>query len=102
MPTLTALKKAVVDAGVFSLNRRDQEELWSFVVPLVASVKAASADNSSPNDLKAFWHFANDEPEERAILLKAVQDEADDRGITLVRAARLRKSRTAGSTQAGA
>jgi hypothetical protein len=99
MPTLAALEKEVVDRGAFGLNRRDQEELWRFVVPLVASAKAASADDSSLEDLKALWRFANDEPEERAILLKVVQDEADDRGITLVRAARRRKSRTAPSTQ---
>jgi len=35
------------------------------------------------------------------ILLKAVQDEADDRGITLVRVARRRKSRSAASPRAG-
>jgi hypothetical protein len=97
MPTLTALEKAVLDAGAFSLNRRDQEELWRFVVPLMATAKAASAEYPSPENLKALWGFANDDPEERAILLKTVQDEADDRGITLIRIARRRNSRTAAS-----
>jgi hypothetical protein len=97
MPTLMALEKAVDDAGVFSLNRRDQDELWSFVTPLEASVEDPSAEK-----LKTLWRFANDEPEERAILLNAVQNEADDHDITLVRAARRHRSRTMVLPPAGA
>jgi hypothetical protein len=56
-PTLSALQKTVTDAGAFALNRRDQEELWRFVAPLLTSTV----------DLEALWHFANDDPVERAI-----------------------------------
>jgi hypothetical protein len=76
-PTLPALQKIATDAGAFNLNRRDQEELWGFVVPLL----------TSPADLEALWQFANDDPIERKILLAALQAEADKRGVTLVRVA---------------
>jgi hypothetical protein len=79
-PTLPALQKTATDAGAFGLNRRDQEELWSFVAPLLTSAA----------DLDALWHFANDDPIERAILLAALQVQADKRGITLVRVAQRR------------
>jgi hypothetical protein len=36
-PTLRALQKTATDAGAFGLNRRDQEELWRFVAPLLTS-----------------------------------------------------------------
>jgi hypothetical protein len=62
-------------------NRRDQEDLWRFVAPLL----------SSSTDLEAMWQFANDDPVERAILLAALQSEADKRGITLVRVAAQRE-----------
>ena len=58
-PTLPALQKTATDAGAFGLNRRDQEELWGFVAPLLTSAA----------DLEALWRFANDDPIERAILL---------------------------------
>jgi hypothetical protein len=80
-PTLTSLQATAVDAGVFSLNRRDQEELWSFLAPLL----------TSDDDLTALWRFANEDPEERAILLAALQLEADKRGVTLVRVAKRRQ-----------
>ena len=76
-PTLPALEKTATDAGAFGLNRRDQEELWSFVAPLL----------SSNADIEALWHFANVDPVERAVLLAALQAEADKRSVTLVRVA---------------
>jgi ligand-binding sensor domain-containing protein len=76
-PNLPALQKTATDAGVFGLNRRDQEELWGFVAPLMTSTA----------DLEALWLFANNDPVERAILLAALQAEADNRGVTLVRVA---------------
>jgi hypothetical protein len=83
-PTLPALQKTATDAGAFNLNRRDQEELWRFVAPLL----------TSNADLEALWHFANDDPVERAILLAALQAEADKRGVTLVRIAQRREPET--------
>ncbi len=80
-PTLPALQKSASEAGAFGLNRRDQEELWTFVAPLL----------NSTADLEALWRFANDDPVERAILLAALQAEADRRGVTLVRAAQRRE-----------
>jgi hypothetical protein len=83
-PALPALQKTATDAGAFGLNRRDQEALWRFVAPLLRS-------NA---DLEALWHFANDDPVERAILLAALQAEADKRGVTLVRIAQRREHET--------
>jgi hypothetical protein len=80
-PTLPVLQKTATDAGAFGLNRRDQEELWEFVAPLLTSAA----------DLKALWLFANGDPIERAILLAALQAEADKRGVTLVRVAQQRE-----------
>jgi ligand-binding sensor domain-containing protein len=76
-PNLPALQETATDAGAFGLNRRDQEELWGFVAPLLTSTA----------DLEALWLFANNDPIERAILLAALQAEADKRGVTLVRVA---------------
>jgi hypothetical protein len=76
-PTMPALQKTAVEAGAFKLNRRDQEELWSFVAPLLNSTKT----------LEALWHFANDDPVERGILLAALQAEADKLDVMLVRVA---------------
>src|SRR5262249_62333553 len=56
---LPALEEAVTDARAFTLNRRDQEELWGFLAPLLASA----------DDLKAMWQFANEEPVDRGILV---------------------------------
>ena len=83
-PTLGALQKTATEAGVFGLNRRDQEELWQFVALLLTSTA----------DLESLWHFANDDPVERAILLVALQAEADDRGVTLIRVAQRREPET--------
>jgi hypothetical protein len=85
-PTSPALQKTATDAGAFGLNRRDQEELWSFVAPLLTSTF----------DLEALWRFANDDPVERAILLAALQAEADNRCATLVRVAQRRVLETMG------
>jgi hypothetical protein len=79
-PNLSALEKAATDEGAFALNRRDQEELWRFVAALLVSA----------DDLKALWRFANDDPELHALLLAALQAEADERDVTLVRTARRR------------
>ena len=79
-PTLAALQRSASDAGAFGLNRRDQEELWGFVAPLLTST----------GDLEGLWHFANDDPVERVILLAALQTGADQRGVTLVRVAQRR------------
>jgi len=84
-PDLSALEKVATDAGAFALNRRDQEELWRLVAALLVSEE----------DLKALWHFANEDPEPRAILLASLQAEADQRDVTLVRTARRRRSKTA-------
>jgi hypothetical protein len=77
IPTLPALQKAATDAGAFALSRLEQEELWRFVAPLLTATA----------DPEALWRFANDDPVERAILLAALQAEADKRGVTLVRVA---------------
>jgi hypothetical protein len=55
----------------------DQEGLWGFVAPLLTSAA----------DLEALGRFTNDDPIERAIWLAALQAEADERGVTLVRLA---------------
>jgi hypothetical protein len=90
--SLPALKKAVINAAAFTLNRKDQEELWGFLAPLLASAE----------DLKEMWHFANEEPVDRAILVAALQAEADVRNITLVRTSRARRSKAAVPAPAGA
>src|SRR5208283_6053925 len=86
-PTMPALQKTATDAGALGLNRRDQEELWGFVAPLLTSAK----------DIEALWQFANDDPVERGILLRALQAEADKRGLTLVRVAQRRELTTEGA-----
>jgi hypothetical protein len=83
-PTLPALQKTAADAGAFALNRRDQEELWGFVAPLLTSA----------TDLDTLWQFANNDPVERAILLAALQAEADKRGVMFVRLAQRRELAT--------
>jgi hypothetical protein len=77
MPTLPALQKAAESGGAFGLNRRDQEELWNFVAPLL----------SANDDLHALWTFAAENPVERAELQRAAQVEADRRSLALVRTA---------------
>jgi hypothetical protein len=83
-PNLSAMQKAATDTGAFALNRRDQEELWRFLAALLISAE----------DLKALWRFANEDPEARVILLAALQAEADERDVTLLRTARRRRSKT--------
>ena len=65
----------------------DQEKLWGFVAPLLTSAA----------DLEALWRFTNDDPIERAILLAALQAEADERGVTLVRLALQREPEATGA-----
>jgi ligand-binding sensor domain-containing protein len=84
-PTPHALQMEVSDAGAFALNRRDQEELWRFVASML----------SAAEDIEALWLFADEDPAERAILLAALQVEADNRGVTLVRAAQTPKPEAA-------
>jgi hypothetical protein len=55
---------------------------------------------SSNADLEALWHFANDDPVERAVLLAALQAEADKRGVTLIRVAQAADLETARATLA--
>ena len=81
---LPALEKAVTDAGAFTLNCRDQEELWGFLAPLLAAT----------DDLRAMWRFADEEPGDRGILIAALQAEADVRNVTLSRTPRARRSKT--------
>ena len=85
-PTLAALQKTAKDSGAFDISRRDQEELWRFVAPLL----------TSSGDLSAMWNFASDEPEERVHLLSALQAEAAKRNVTLVRVAHQRDLETVG------
>jgi hypothetical protein len=80
-PNLPALQKTATDAGAFGLSRRDQEELWGFVAPLLTATA----------DLEALWRFANSDPIERGILKQALQAEADNRGVPLVRVAQQRE-----------
>jgi hypothetical protein len=78
-----------VDGGAFSINERDQEELWRFLASLM----------SSEDKLKELWAFASEEPKARGVLTDAAQAEADERGITLVRRAQRRPTRkVAGAT----
>jgi ligand-binding sensor domain-containing protein len=80
-PTVLALQKTASDAGAFGLNRRDQEELWGFVAPLLPST----------TDLEDMWRFASDDPIERGVLINALQAQADERGITLMRVVQQRE-----------
>jgi hypothetical protein len=57
-----------------------------FVAPLLTSA----------TDLEALWLFANNDPIERAILLAALQAEADKRRVTLIRVAQERELETTG------
>jgi hypothetical protein len=74
-PTPTAMQTMITEAKIFSINRRDQDELWKFVAPLL----------KADTDLVSLWQFANADPETRAILVAALQAEADERGIVLSR-----------------
>jgi hypothetical protein len=74
-PTAKAIGRAVLDGKAFALNRRDQEELWRFVAPLL----------SPDEDLVALWLFASEDPADQARLLAALQAQADVRGVVLVR-----------------
>jgi len=78
-------KKTMADDGVFRISARDQEEVWRFVALLIVD-----------DDLIAFWHFTNDEPERRLHLRSVLEAEADRRGVTLVRAPRETEKVSAG------
>jgi hypothetical protein len=77
-PGILALQRATTESHAFDLNRRDQEDLWGFLAPLLKSA----------GDLQELWTFANDDPVERAVLIAALQAEADTREISLTRFAR--------------
>jgi len=76
MPTLHALEMTLIDAKVFRINRRDQVELWRFFSYLLSDSRLAEV-----------WQFAITDPEERSLLVAAVQVEADTRGLILQRGA---------------
>jgi hypothetical protein len=86
LPSVTALQEAMMKAGAFDLPRRDQEEVWRFLAALLAT----------EDGLKPVWQFANEKPQERGLLLAALQDEADRRNVTLVRPARGESALSAG------
>jgi hypothetical protein len=90
MPNIDAAQKAAVDGGAFSINERDQEELWRFLASLT----------SSEDKLKELWTFAGDDPKTRGMLIDAVQAEADKLDITLVRRVRRRRTRKAADADA--
>jgi len=75
------MQEAMGKANSFMLPRRDQEEVWGFLAALIVA----------EDDVKAMWDFAGEKPDERGLLLGALQEEADRRGITLVRVSRPRK-----------
>jgi hypothetical protein len=90
MPNIDAAQKTAVDGGAFSINERDQEELWRFLASLT----------SSEDKLKELWTFASDDPRMRGVLIDAVQAEADKLDITLVRRVRRRPTRKAADAAA--
>jgi len=81
LPHVGAMQEAMGKANSFMLPRRDQEEVWGFLAALIVA----------EDDVKAMWDFAGEKPDERGLLLGALQEEADRRGITLVRVSRPRK-----------
>jgi len=79
LPTVKAMQEAIAEAKVFFLlARRDQEEMWRFFAALLAR----------DEDVKTFWHHAGDEPQDRGLLLAALQEEAEKRGLELIRSPR--------------
>ncbi len=72
LPGAQAIQDAVEGGRAFSLSRRDQEDLWGFVAPLLP-------DHLVP----ALWRFASERPQDRGLLQAAVQAEAGKRGMTL-------------------
>jgi hypothetical protein len=79
-PGVSAMTQTMLDDKAFALSTRDQEELGHFLASLLTDT-----------DLKVLWRFANEDPEARGRLLKALQTEADKQNLTLVREARRRR-----------
>jgi hypothetical protein len=73
-PNIEALQAAANKADTFTLNRRDQEELWTFVAALLTD-----------KDLVALWVFAGGQPQQRSILLESLQIEGEKRDSKLNR-----------------
>jgi hypothetical protein len=61
-----------LEKKVFALSSRDQQELWSFLAPLLGD-----------DDLATMWTFASDDSADRGALAKALRDDANRRGLTL-------------------
>jgi hypothetical protein len=93
---IAAAQRAAVDGGAFSINPRDEEELWRFFALLISSEdKLKEHWVSSEDKLQQHWAFACEEPKERGTLMAAIQAEADKRDIILVRHAQRRYARSA-------
>lgn len=80
LPTIAAITTALEDKGVFELPRREQADLWSFLVLLINDDK----------DLAALWLYAVERADTRGILTSFLQEEADRRGMVLTRTAVVR------------
>lgn len=78
LPGAAAIQDVMTKSDVFTLARREQQDVWRFLSALL----------TEEGDLKALWLFAGDEPDRRGLLLAALQEEANRRGSTLVRTSR--------------
>lgn len=77
-PTLAHMIARMEEGRVFALPSAEQEALWAFVVELVR-----------PDDsIAGLWDYAQQDPKDRGLLQAALQREADERGIALIRATR--------------
>ena len=73
-PTMKILICRIEESKMFRLMRDDQEALWGFLAGVL-----------SDTDLRTLWIYAQNEPEERALLQSALQRIADKRKIQLSR-----------------
>ncbi|EPY5321074.1 hypothetical protein ACXDTH_001643 [Klebsiella variicola] len=73
-PTMKTLICRIEESKMFRLMRDDQEALWGFLAGVL-----------SDTDLRTLWIYAQNEPEERALLQSALQRIADKRKIQLSR-----------------
>lgn len=73
-PTMKILICRIEESSMFRLRRDDQEALWGFLAGVL-----------SDTDLRTLWIYAQNEPEERALLQSALQRIADKRKIQLSR-----------------
>lgn len=72
--TMKQLISRIEEGRMFRLMRDDQEALWGFLAGVL-----------SDNDLRTLWIYAQNEPEDRALLQSALQRIADKRKIQLSR-----------------